>query len=423
MEETYDVVIVGGGPGGSTCAAFLGKMKHKVLLLDKAKFPRDKTCGDAISGKSRGVLRDLGIVDIVEEAPHMKVFGVAFSSPDGTYVDIPIPQEKGMDYGYTCRRFVYDNLLFQYAKKFSTVKEETEVTDVIKEGEKVVGVKAMDKKTGEEHVYKAKIVVGSDGANSVVARKLGLGEAKPEHICAGVRGYFKGVTNLTKSIELHFVDSMIPGYFWIFPLEDGLANVGAGMLASDMQARHVNLKEETLRVIRENPIFKERFANAKQMGYDANGQLVEVEDGIRGWNLPLGSVHRKLAGNGFVLTGDPGSLIDPFSGEGIGNAMTSAKLASATIHKAIEANDFSEKMLSEYETNLYNLLWYELNNSWKMQKRGRNKRLINWVLKKAAKSKEMREIISASLIDQHARQGFGSPLFYLKILFTPPIIP
>ncbi|MFH0971992.1 MAG: geranylgeranyl reductase family protein [Candidatus Micrarchaeota archaeon] len=423
MENTaYDAVIVGGGPGGSTCAAFLGKMGHKVLLLEKQKFPRDKTCGDAISGKSRGVLRDLGIVDIVEAAPHSKVFGVAFSSPDGTYVDIPIPQDRGIDYGYCCRRNVYDDLLFQYAKKFATVIEEFEVTDVIKEGEKVVGVKGIDKGNGGvEKTFNGKVIAGADGALSIVARKLGVGEIDPKHNCTGVRGYFKGVKNLTKSIELHFVDSIIPGYFWIFPMEEGIANVGAGVLTANVQSKKMNLKEETLKIINENPVFKERFADAKQMAYDADGKLAEVADGIRGWNLPLGSAHRKVHGEGYVLLGDAASLIDPFSGEGIGNAMTSGKIAAAIIHKALLANDFSAKMLSEYEKNLYDLLWYELNNSWKMQKRGNNKWLVNTVLKKARNNKQLREFIGASLIDQHARQGFGSPLFYLKILLTPPL--
>ncbi len=422
-DAAYDIIIVGGGPGGSSCAAFLGKMGHRVLLLDKQKFPRDKTCGDAISGKSRGVLRDLGIVDIVEEAPHSKVFGVAFSSPDGTFVDIPIPQDRGMDYGYCCRRNVYDNLLFQYIKKFSniTVMEEFEVTDIIKDGEKVDGVKGTDKKTGTEKAFRAKIIVGADGALSVVARKLGLGETDPNHNCTAVRGYFRGVKGTKNSIELHFVESIIPGYFWIFPMEDGIVNVGAGILTSDMQQKKMNLKEEVMKIINENPMFKDRFAGSEQLAYDQDGKLIPVKDGIRGWNLPLGSAHRKVHGEGFVLLGDAASLIDPFSGEGIGNAMTSGKLASATIHKALQANDFSAKLLSEYETNLYNLLWRELNNSWKMQKRGKTKWLVNLVLKKAANNKEMREFIASSLIDQHARQGFGSPMFYMKVLLTPPL--
>ncbi len=406
MESIFDVVVVGGGPAGSTVSIFLGKMGHKVLLLDKSKFPRDKTCGDAISGKSRGVLRDLGITEIVEAVPHSKVFGVGFSSPDGTYVDIPIPQNYGIDYGYCCKREVFDNLLFQHAKKFATVQEEFEVLDIIKEGEAVVGVKAMDKKTNTEHTFKAKIIVGSDGATSIISRKLGLGEANPDHLCTGVRAYYKGVTGLGKSIELHFVDSLVPGYFWIFPLENGLANVGSVILASDMQNKKMNLSDETLKIINEHPVFKERFKNA------------QIEGGWKGWNLPLGSIHKKAHGNGWVLLGDAASLIDPFSGEGIGNAMTSGKIAAAAIHKALEAKDYSEKILSEYETNLWQVLGHEFHNSDRMQKIGKKKWLVNMILHKAKRSDWLRKQLSTSLLDQKARKGFSDPLFYIKALLA-----
>ncbi|HLC48750.1 MAG TPA: geranylgeranyl reductase family protein [Candidatus Norongarragalinales archaeon] len=406
-DGSYDVIIVGGGPGGSTCAAYLGKMGHSILLLEKQKFPRDKTCGDAVSGKSRSILRDLGITDIVENVPHFKVFGVMFSSPDGTTVDIPIPQDRGIDYGYCLPRYVYDNLLFQYAKKLVASMEEFEVTDVIKEGDKVVGVRGLDKKAGTQKEFRAKIVVGADGATSIVARKLGLADPKPEHICGGIRAYYKGVKGLTKSIELHFVDSLIPGYFWIFPEADGMANVGAGMLTSDMQKKHVNLKDEMMRILKENPKFKDRFEGAEL-----------VEGSIKGWNLPMGSIHRKAAGEGFVLLGDAASLIDPFSGEGVGNAMTSGKIAAATIHKALGANDFSEKMLSEYDKNLWNAIGHELHNSHKMQRYGRIRWLLNMMMHKAERSEWLRKELSTSLLDQHARQELSSPLFYLRVLLA-----
>ncbi|MFH1750843.1 MAG: geranylgeranyl reductase family protein [Candidatus Micrarchaeota archaeon] len=406
-DQTFDVIIVGGGPSGSTCSMYLGKMGHKVLLLEKQKFPRDKTCGDAVSGKSRTVLRDLGITDIVESVPHFKVFGVTFSTPDGSEVDIPIPQNRGIDYGYCLPRYVYDNLLFQHAKKFATVIEEFEVTDIIKEGDMVVGVKGIDKATKTEKEFRAKVVTGADGATSVVARKLGLAEPQPEHICGGIRAYYKGVKGLTKSIELHFVESLVPGYFWIFPEADGMANVGAGMLTSDMQKKHVNLRDEMLRIINENPKFKARFEGATL-----------VEGSFKGWNLPMGSIHRKAAGNGFVLLGDAASLIDPFSGEGIGNAMTSGKIAAATMHKALLANDFSEKMLSEYDVNLWKALGRELHNSHKMQRYGRIKWLLNLMIHKAKRSEWLRKELSTTLLDQHARQELSSPLFYLRVLLA-----
>src|SRR3989344_3359805 len=97
VKSQYDVIIVGGGPSGSSTALFLAKKGIRdVLLVDKAKFPRDKICGDAFSGKSMGIARELGIVDDYSSSPHEPVYGVLFSSPKGTIVDIPFPgAEKG----------------------------------------------------------------------------------------------------------------------------------------------------------------------------------------------------------------------------------------------------------------------------------------------------------------------------------------
>ena len=127
-KKEYDVIVVGAGPGGSTCATFLGQKGYKVLLLDKAKFPRDKTCGDAISGSLKTQER-LNLTPAVERNSHAKVNGVIFSSPKGDVLEIPF---KGT--GYVCRRYIYDNLIFQKAKSSGIdVIQEFTVTDLIKE--------------------------------------------------------------------------------------------------------------------------------------------------------------------------------------------------------------------------------------------------------------------------------------------------
>ena len=142
-EILYDAIVVGGGPGGSTTAAFLAAKGRKVLILDKEKWPRDKTCGDAISGKSVGVLRELGMTDAVEKSDHGEVVGLSFSSPNGTLVSIPFKGSDGqIAKGYVCRRMVYDNMLWQNAKKKCDAYEGMQATAVVREGGKVVGVKA-----------------------------------------------------------------------------------------------------------------------------------------------------------------------------------------------------------------------------------------------------------------------------------------
>ncbi|MBI4399588.1 NAD(P)/FAD-dependent oxidoreductase [Candidatus Micrarchaeota archaeon] len=406
-EENFDVIVVGGGPGGSTCATYLGKAGYKVLLLEKAKFPRDKTCGDAVSGKSVSVLRDFGLMDAIETQPHEKVNGVLFSSPDATIVEIPFPSGYGGNkgFGYVCRREVFDNIVFQHSKKYATVLEQFQVTDLIKENGYVVGVRCMDLNAKKEKTFRGRIIVGADGALSVVARKVNAENTDPKHSCVALRAYYKNIKGLTKNIEIHFINSVLPGYFWIFPLENGTANVGVGMLTYDMQKRAINLKTSMLEAIKNDPLFKERFQGA------------ELMSDIKGWTLPFGSKKVKCYGNGYVLLGDSASLIDPFTGEGIGNSMVSARIASRVIDKALKANDVSENNLKEYDVELWKELGPELKTSYYLQKIGQHKFLLNLIIKKASKSKHVRETISGMLVNEQAKKQFVSPLFYLKLLF------
>ncbi len=259
----FDVIIVGGGPGGATCATFLGQKGYKVLVLEASKFPRDKICGDGISGKSSAVLRKLGIREEIEKDLHRKIFGVVFSSPNATVIDIPIKQPEGqnVNYGYDCRRFVYDNILFQHAKKFATIIEEFRVTDLISENGFVVGVKGIDMATKGQKEFRAKIVVGADGAQSIVAKKVGADAIDPEHYVIAIRAYYENIDytkieDWKEKIEIHFIDEVLPGYFWIFPLENNMANVGVGMLMSDLNKRKVKLQESMFNAIKENKLFK-----------------------------------------------------------------------------------------------------------------------------------------------------------------------
>src|SRR3989344_8891302 len=163
--SAYDVIVVGAGPAGSTCSMFLAKKGIKVLLVDRASFPRDKTCGDAISGKSARVLKELGLDKDLEKKDHAKIYGVLLSSPNGSVVEIPIPKQADgkARYGYCARRMVFDNFLFENAKKVVETGEKFNVTDIIKENDHVVGVKGIDLHSNEEREYRTKIVVGADG--------------------------------------------------------------------------------------------------------------------------------------------------------------------------------------------------------------------------------------------------------------------
>jgi menaquinone-9 beta-reductase len=377
-------------------------------------------CGDAISGKSATVLREMGIDHLVEEKPHAIAEGVIFSGTKGDVVQIPFPKDidpsgiknsKKYNYvtsGYVSRRLVYDDILFQHAKSQKSVDtiEEFEVADVLVEDTRAVGVTGKDGRT-----FRSRLVIGADGALSVVAQKLGAFERDHDHWIGAFRVYYEGVTGMTNDIEIHFVNGLIPGYFWIFPLDNGLANIGAGMIETDLQkpdreGKKKQLIEETYRIMREHPQFAPRFANAK-----------EVPGSRRGWLLPLGSKHRPISGKGWMLVGDAAALIDPFSGEGIGNAMVSGRLAAAHATRALADTKNADIHLKAYEAAVRAELDRELQMSYKLQKLGRHQWLLNFVLRRAARKPKVRETISSMLADREQKEEFGNFFFYVKLLF------
>ncbi len=407
---SYDVVIVGGGPSGSSTAMFLKKNGvNNVLLIDKARFPRDKICGDAFSGKSVGIAKELGILKDFGKVPNEGVYGVIFSSPKGTIIDIPFPGSERKTQtkpGFVVKRINGDNVIFQNAKKMVDTLEDFTVTDLILENDFVAGVKGKTK-DGKEAEIRAKIVVGADGTSSVVAQKVGQGILPPEHQVIATRGYYKGVTGMTGNIELHFVNEIMPGYFWIFPLDNGWANVGLGVLTSEKQKRKLDLKKTQEEIIANNALFKERFKDAKI-----------DEQGIKIWTLPLASHHRKNHGNGWVLVGDAASLIDPFSGEGVGNALTSGKFAAKHIAEALKKGDVSEKSFDIYDKELWDTIGPEIKTSYNLQKLGTKKWLLNFVIDKAAKKPKVRAAISGMLANEEAKKETISPLGLLKLILT-----
>jgi geranylgeranyl reductase family protein len=407
-KKEFDIIIIGGGPAGSVAGLYAARNGLKTLLLEKEKFPRDKVCGDALSGKSVMILRDLNLLDKIQELPGAYIQNIIFSSPNHYYFNIDLKKTKLKETpkGFVIRRKIFDQFLFNLAKKnVSDYIEGFNVTGIISENGQVCGIKGIDQNNGKLRQYRAKIVLGADGYRSIISRELGFHRHDPEHTVVALRCYYKNVNDLTDQIELHYIDEVIPGYFWIFPVENGFANVGIGMLHKYIKKKNVNLKKAFYNALN-SPYFKARFENASPL-----------ENPV-GWNLPVGSTHRKIHGNGFLLLGDAAGLIDPFTGEGIGNALFSAKYAIETVSEAIKANEFSEEFLSRYDYRLWDAIGDELKVSTKLQKLGRIRFLLNLVVKKAANSPDVSNIIAGMLANEIPRKHLANPLFYLRLLFS-----
>ena len=281
--------------------------KVNALLIEKETWPRDKICGDAVGGKSLSHVKRLGVKETLESTPHFRVTGIVFSSPKGHSVRVALPEEdvQRLEAGYSLPRQQFDHLLFNQVQQLvrdagGAVLQGGDVRDVLYDdgnggddpgkgsGEqrhaRGVVVRVGGRK-GEEMVFHAPNVVGAAGYRCPVAKSM-LEETYEEpmvdrsHYCAGYREYWRGVKGCEDNvgdIEIHFVDTIIPGYFWLFPVAECVVNVGIGMVMSLLDKQSKKLKALQAEVIAEHPLFKDRFAEAsmvQERGRGGNFRLV-----------------------------------------------------------------------------------------------------------------------------------------------------
>jgi len=403
----YDVIIVGAGPAGSTAALYAHRLGLNCILLDKAVFPRDKICGDALSGKSVRLMRELNLLEGVEELEGSEINRITFGSPSHSQFDVHLKGNKNNDYitkGYVVPRKIFDNFLFKKADELTETRQGFTVNDIIYQNDNISGVKGTNIE-GKEEILNAPIIMGCDGANSIIARKLGLYEMDMENTAVAIRCYYEGVEGLSNQIELHYVSEVKPGYFWLFPAGNGKANIGIGLSKNDAKKEDRTLRQIMDEIV-QSDYFRSRFGNARPLEKPV------------GWNLPLGRIQRKNHGNGFMLLGDAAGLVDPFTGEGIGNAMVAAKHAMQVASKAKNHKDYSERSFSEYDQLLWDDIGGELRTSTKLQSLARSSFLLNFVINRAARNEEVQSIISGMLSHEIPKDELSSPMFYLKILLS-----
>lgn len=407
-----DVCIVGAGPGGAATALKLSYLGIPSILIDKATFPRDKVCGDAISGKVTTLMSRLDpdmLKRFNENAEPIDVWGIRFVAPNLKALDIPfkpnyIKEEKSAP-GYVSKRMDFDNFLIEEVRRRDNITfyESTEVTS-IKRSQRGYRISTKGNNVLE---VDSKLLIVANGAYSSFSRKQAGLEKDPKHYAAAVRAYYKNVKGLSADnfIELHFIKAITPGYFWIFPLPNGEANVGLGMRSDILAKRKVNLKKSFKEVVEEHPMFKERFKDA------------EVLTKLEGYGLPLGSKRRVISGDHFMLVGDAGHLVDPLTGEGIGNAFYSGFIAAEQVQKCLEVENYSAEFLRAYDVRVSRVLGSEMRLSYRLQRMLMYPWIVNLIANIIASNKKIINVISGMYNDFDLREQLVKPIFWVKMWF------
>ncbi|MDX6379564.1 MAG: menaquinone-9 beta-reductase [Rubrobacteraceae bacterium] len=337
MAERADLIVVGAGPGGSATAYYAARAGLEVLLLDRQRFPRDKPCGDGLMPHAAEEISMMGLGDWLDEPQHGKFSGFSIYTQTA-FLRQKVPPTFHGPHGYVVPRQETDARLVARAEEASAdLHSGVRATKLLRSpAGDVTGVEAVS--DGETLLYEAPLVVAADGVGGFAGEGM-----KAHQNSVARRQYFRNVSGPEKD-HLHvFVTKDMnehgAGYGWVFYFGDGQANVGAGVSTKTLQHTGRNLKDFFDRFL-EEPEMVDWLADA------------EPEGQAKSWSLKMGMWGAKRYAQGLMTVGDAASMIHPISGEGVGYAIESGRLAAAWAYEARSRNDYSASLLKGYAAQL-----------------------------------------------------------------------
>ena len=350
-----EVIVVGGGPAGASTAHALARQGVDVLVLDRAKFPRDKTCAEYLSPQASRVLSDMNVLDEIERSCPAHLAGMRVRAPDGHYADGEFAANHGFrpfrDYGLAIRRTILDAIVLNGAKAAGArVEELVRVTDVNKDQTGRVNGVTVIGPDGSPRTLTSSYVIGADGLRSVVGKRLGLtwtSKIFPKRLA--LVAHYRNVRNVGALGEMH-VDH--GGYFGIVDVGLGLMNVAVVVPMSRAREIGEGRTEFLEQWIASRPHLAERFVGAERVTpVRATG--------------PFATESRPAWAPGAALVGDAADFFDPFTGEGIYAALRGGEVLAPFIAEALRGTRQNEnRVLAGYETARRS----EFGGKWKLER-------------------------------------------------------
>jgi geranylgeranyl reductase family protein len=366
MSRDYDAVVVGGGPAGTSTAILLARRGARVVLLDRARFPRVKPCAEYASPEATRVLERLELLAPMRAAGAAVFRGMRVLTPGGSEIELDFAADAGR-HALGLSRHVMDRLAIERCRAVGVeVIEGARVRELLRERGAPRGVRAT--RAGASLEVTGQVVVGADGHHSTVARLLGLDERVRWPRRIGLAAHLEGFPLAGEMGEMHVGSG---GYCGIAPQEDGRVN--AAMVVDMTRFARCSL-----------PV--EHFFDAELAAYP--GLAARVRDArrvspVRGVG-PLARRVRQVAGDGYLLVGDAAGFFDPITGEGIYDALRGGELAADAITGALERGDVSAAGLAGYVHTRSAAFAGKREAGWLVQAFIRSPRLLDYAVERIA---------------------------------------
>jgi menaquinone-9 beta-reductase len=339
--DDADVIVVGAGPSGATTAYYLAQAGVNVLLLEKARFPREKVCGDGLTPRAVKALVAMG-VDTSAEAGWLRNKGLRVIGA-GMRLELDWPDLDAFPgYGLVRQRADFDEILARRAQAAGAkLLEGVSVTGPVLDDRtgQIIGVTARE--DGTSRAYRARVVVAADGNSSRLAVAMGLHKRDDRPLGVAVRTYYTSPRHaddyLESWLDLWDGDKLLPGYGWIFGMGDGTSNVGLGLLNTSTAFGNTDYRDLLKRWLAGMP---------QEWGYVEENRT----EPVRGAALPMGFNRTPAYYRGLMLAGDAAGMVNPFNGEGIAYAMECGEILARVIAQALgrPSRAETERVLRSY---------------------------------------------------------------------------
>ncbi|HUG14598.1 MAG TPA: NAD(P)/FAD-dependent oxidoreductase [Thermomicrobiales bacterium] len=393
-----DVVVVGGGPAGTSTAILLAERGVRVTLLDKARFPRAKPCAEYLNPEAMTILDRLSLLDAARDAGAAVFRGMRVTSPGGTRMTLDFEGDAGR-HALGISRLRLDALAIERCRALGVdVLEGTRVRRVLTDNGTVTGVQAA---SGRERIdVMGRVVVGADGHHSTVSRLLGLDRSVRWPRRIGLAAHFESFPLIDEMGEMHVSGS---GYCGVAPQERERVNVAmvVDMTAFERRAGGV-----------------ERFFDEALLAYPGLAERASTATrvtSVRGVG-PLARRVRQVSGDGYVLVGDAAGFFDPFTGEGIYDALRGGALAAEAIAAALQRGDTSAAAFAGYDAERRRAFASKRRAAWLVQAFVRSPRLMDYAVIRIARRPRVASTMTGVLGDYREAGVVLSPRFLWQTL-------